>query len=164
VANPWIAGAGAEPHDDKWAVAKDAVNVKIANQEIDDKADATTPTTPTTPVDDNSGTSGSGTAAAAPIPAVDDNSTATTSEATTTTPTTDTTAATPTTTDTTTTSTTTTTTTTPATEAVPVIIPAAAVTETGPIWDFKPYVNQPFTKAQFGAFDALVSADHDIVI
>jgi hypothetical protein len=38
VANPWTVGAGAEPEDDKWAIAKTAVNKPIAVEELDDEA------------------------------------------------------------------------------------------------------------------------------
>jgi hypothetical protein len=38
VANPWTVGAGAEPEDDKWAIAKTALNKPIAVEELDDEA------------------------------------------------------------------------------------------------------------------------------
>jgi hypothetical protein len=38
VANPWTVGAGAEPEDDKWAIANTALNKPIAVEELDDHA------------------------------------------------------------------------------------------------------------------------------
>ena len=39
MANPWTVGAGAEPEDDKWAIAKTAINKPISVEElIDDEA------------------------------------------------------------------------------------------------------------------------------
>jgi hypothetical protein len=38
VANPWTVGAGAEPEDDMWAIAKTALNKPIAVEELDDEA------------------------------------------------------------------------------------------------------------------------------